>query len=178
MFNYFAAFVGIRLGGDEADNWYPGRQAVPPATRSWGYGPRRPADLPGGRPDDTFSDQTEYSTTYGGEEPDLAEAIHRSYNSYRAEESGSERYTPSAPPYHDEQEERGVWYPDLVGERPPLYPTNPGPPPRGGWRMPLQPRFGLVPSYTVVRFWYLPWLQQLVYSDPHKIQHVDSRVII
>lgn len=117
---------------------YPRRQP-PPATRSWGYGPQN-------RSNDTFSDETEYSATDTNphanydEDPELAEAIRRSYASFRAE-TGSERFTPTAPPHEEEEDgENFQRYPDLVGQRPPLYPANPGPPPPGGWRLPHQPR--------------------------------------
>ncbi len=142
-------FPGRRLGGGAES--YPRRPAQVPATRSWGYGPQQDLPFPPSPPDDTASDYTEYSsnTTHVVDnddyDPDLAEAIRRSNASYRAE-TGSDRYTPSAPPYYPEEDEgEGVMYPDLVGERPPLYPANPGPPPlRGGWRLPTpQPRFDL-----------------------------------
>jgi hypothetical protein len=141
-------FPGRRLGGGAES--YPRRQPQAPATRSWGYGPPQDLPFPPSPLDDTPSDYTEYSssTTHViDDDPDLAEAIRRSHASYRAETAGSDRYTPSAPPYYPEEDEEGegVMYPDLVGERPPLYPANPGPPPlRGGWRLPTpQPRFDL-----------------------------------
>jgi hypothetical protein len=145
-------FPGRRLGGGGGGaESYPRRQAQAPATRSWGYGPPQDHPFPPSPLDDTPSDYTEYSsnTTHvvDDDDPELAEAIRRSHASYRAEAAGSDRYTPSAPPYYPEEDEEGegVMYPDLVGERPPLYPANPGPPPlRGGWRLPTpQPRFDL-----------------------------------
>ena len=122
-------FLGYRLGdGDQR------RQPPPPATRSWGYGPQDINDQPGHPQGDSVSDYSAYS-----DDPELAEALRQSEASYRAE-TASERYTPSAPHYDDVVEGEGVLYPDLVGLRPPLYAANPGPPPRGGWRLPEQPR--------------------------------------